>query len=90
MELGESWTLSEELFQALEAFVCNLYCKKVNDVNILRYELHCSKGGGVEPEALPPCMSSLKLHALRANYQAAVWRRSLTANTEIPSSDAHG
>ena len=72
MDFGESWQLSDETFNGVESFVCHLYGKKYQDVDLLRYELHCAKGGKVVPEALPSCRSSLKLHALRANYQAAI------------------
>ncbi|CAB4033461.1 Hypothetical predicted protein, partial [Paramuricea clavata] len=30
------------------------------------------------------------LHVLRANYQAAVWRRAVLATAHIPSPDGHG
>ena len=38
-------------------------------VNQLRYELFFAKGGEIE--------DTLKKHAMRANYQAGIWRRSL-------------
>lgn len=70
MELGESWRLADETFEVLESFGCSLYGKKIEDVDLLHYELHCSKGDIVEPKkqkALPPCKFSLRLNALRAN-----------------------
>ena len=90
MKLGESWTIEDELFEILQLFLCHIYGKKINNIDLLRYELHCAKGGKVEPEALPPCRSSLRLHVLRANYQAAIRRRSLLANTTIPSPNGNG
>ena len=75
--IGETCDLSEEVFRAKEAFVCNLYGNEVDSVDLLRYKLYCAKGGKVEPEALPPCQSSLRLHVKRSNYQAAIWRRAL-------------
>jgi hypothetical protein len=88
--LGVSWDVSDELIDILEHFVCDLYGMKLSDVNLLRYQLHCARSGKVEPESLPPCRSSLKLHVLRANYQAAVWRRAVFATADIPSPDGHG
>ena len=44
----------------------------------------------VEPERLPQCRSLLCLHVLRANYQAAVWRRSLFPLPDLPSPHGHG
>lgn len=67
-----------------------MYGKKVKSVNSLRYELHCVRGGKVEPEALPPCQSSLRLHVTRANYQAAVWKRATEASPNTPSPHGHG
>ena len=83
--IGETWDLSEEVFQATEAFVCNLYWHEIDSVDLLRYELYCAKGGKVEPEALPPCKSSLHLHVQRSNYQVAIWRRALSPCPDIPS-----
>ena len=75
---------------------CSRFCatsmerRSCNDIDLLRYELHCAKSCKVEPETLPPCRSSLQLHVLRANYQAAIWRRSLLANTSISSPNGNG
>lgn len=88
--IGETWDLSEEVFRATEAFVCNLYGHEVDSVDLLRYKLYCAKGGKVEPEALPPCQSSLRLHVKRSNYQAAIWRRALSPCPDIPSPQEHG
>ena len=71
MELGESWQLSDETFNRIKLFVCHLYGKKYQDVDLLCYELHCAKG------------------ALRANYQAAIWRRAIFPQPEIPSPNDH-
>ena len=64
--------------------------KRCQDINLLRYDLYCAKGVKVEPEALPPCRSSFKLHALRANYQSAVWRRAIFPPSNVPSSHVYG
>ena len=88
--IGETWDLSEEVFRATEAFVCNLYGHEVDSVDLLRYKLYCAKGGKVEPEALPPCQSSLRLHVKRSNYQAAIWKRALSPCPDIPSPQEHG
>ncbi|KAG1676876.1 Selenocysteine lyase [Nymphon striatum] len=40
---------------------------------------------------LPPCKDALKQQTNRANYQAAIWRRSLQNSPEIPSpTNGHG
>lgn len=91
MALGDSWIIDDGLFDVLEEFVCDLYGKKTSSsVNLLRYQLHCAKGGSVEPELLPPCRSSLELHIRRANYQAGIWRRAITALPDNPSPRGQG
>ena len=88
--IGEEWTVSKETFKETEALVCQLYGKKSQSVDVLRYEIHCAKGGKVAPEALPPCKSSLRLHVTRANYQVAIWRRAIDPLPVIPSPNEQG
>ena len=62
--------------------VCNaiqLYCR-----------LFCAKQGKVDSNQLPPCADCLRMHSLRANYQAAIWRRSLQSCPQVPSPVGHG
>ncbi|KAK3730477.1 hypothetical protein QZH41_014705 [Actinostola sp. cb2023] len=92
-ELGQSWAVPEDLFILLEKFTCSMYMSVGNTtgcVNDARYELFCAKNGEVESHQLPPCQDSLQKHILRANYQAAIWKRSLEANPDIPSPDGMG
>ena len=89
-QLGQSWELSEELFNGLEKFTCHLYGHKSEDINKLRYKIFCSKRGKFDGEKLPPCRSSLYQHCLRANYQCSVWRLSLEAQPTIPSPQNYG
>lgn len=86
-ELGESWDISPELIQKLEAFTCHMYVSKGSscDVNECRYQLFYAKRGEVNSAHLPPCMDCLHLHAQRANYQAGIWRRSLQCEPDVPS-----
>ena len=41
-------------------------------------------------ELLPPTKDSLRKHVMRANYQAAVWRRSLVQDQDLPSPIGNG
>ena len=41
-------------------------------------------------EKLAPCFDSLKQHVKPANYQAAVWKRSLECNPTIPDAVGYG
>jgi len=88
--IGEEWEVSEDTFKDTEALVCQIYGKRCQSVDVLRYGIHCAKGGKVDPEALPSCESSLRLHVTRANYQAAIWRRAIVPLPVIPSPGGHG
>lgn len=82
--LGSTWDLTEDLLQRLEQFVCCLFGQKtVSSVNDARVNLF--KATGKFDSSLPPCRDSLHLHAKRANYQAAVWKRCLQPNINAPS-----
>lgn len=87
MQLGEDWDVCEELMERLEKITCLLYAAKsgTEKVNELRYHMFCAKKGEIESHQLPPCIDSLRKHAQRANYQAAIWRRCLRQDPETPS-----
>ncbi|KAG0722326.1 hypothetical protein GWK47_044675 [Chionoecetes opilio] len=61
-----------------------------NSVNELRYQLICVKRREAESSQLPPCRDCLSLHAQRANFQAAIWRRCLEPKANMPSPSEHG
>ena len=84
--LGTSWEVSQELFQQIQAITCRMYLSSTNttEVNKLRYQLFCAKRGEIESSQLPPCEDCLFMHTLRANYQAAIWRRSLQNKPIVP------
>ena len=90
-QLGTQWRLSVELFLLLQKFTCDIYASKIDitNVNDLRYQLFRSRKG-IESWQLPPCENCLHLHALRANYQASIWRKCLEQHPDIPSPDDHG
>ena len=91
--LGQSWDLSNESIQQKETRICSLYSLKtaINSVNVLRFNIFCqrkpSPSLGNSPP--PPCASSLLNHCKRANYQCAIWKRSLDKNPDIPSPVGH-
>lgn len=60
------------------------------DVNVLRYCLFCAKKGDLDSNQLAPFVDTLRKHCERANYQAAIWRRSLQSHPQIPSPAGHG
>ena len=60
----------------------------LHDVNEARYKLFCAKGSSTAQ--LLPCKDALELDAKRANYQAAIWRRSLQPQPVVPSPNGQG
>ena len=91
-QLGEEWELPEDVFQELARFTCLLYSSKTNytSPNDLRYEIFRLKKGVAQSGQLPPCEDVLRLQAMRANYQAAIWRRCLEPYPIVPSPDERG
>ena len=63
--------------------------EKMQEVNLLRYQLHCAKAGKVNQKDyrhanhLCSCIS-------QANYQAGVWRRAIYPFPEVPLPGGHG
>ena len=93
--LGREWTIEDELglFCKIEKFACIMYSRsaKCTIVNDLRYEIFRLRNGDVSSGQLPPCKDALWQHTKRANYQAAIWRRSLQNVPTIPdATDGHG
>ena len=83
-ELGMQHDLSENLFNEVQKYVCHLYGQAdCIDVNTARYNLF--RLGKHSDELLPPTKDSLKKQVMRANYQAAVWRRSLEQLQDLPT-----
>ena len=102
-DLGKSEVIPENVFIQIEAFVCQIYGGKPNEmrVNKLRYnrvrQKYCPKGNstlsclqGLDISLLPPCEQALKKHILRSNYQTMIWRQSHIANQNIPHPSGHG
>ena len=91
--LGQDWALSKEQFTMLQEFTCRLYAAgtKIRDVNELQYQLFRAKKGEIDSSQLPPSEDCLQQHSLHANYQPAVWRKSLEQNPNMPSPElGHG
>lgn len=87
--LGKTFALSANTFLECEKIICKMYgCPDEADVNECRYILFRTKTG--KSQSLPPCQDALKHHTMRVNYQAAVWRRALEANPEVPHPDGYG
>ena len=101
-ELGEFWTVSDNLLTNLEEFTCALYGKSgITDIDKARFVMLKEKCNGAEEEIgrsvhvdmslFPPCNYSLHQHIRRVNYQVAIWKRAHEATPTIPSpSEVHG
>ncbi|KAK3743286.1 hypothetical protein QZH41_017324 [Actinostola sp. cb2023] len=79
--LGQDPILDETTAGKCEAFICDLYpCsrKAPGTADERRYIIFCQTS------------DSLQQHIQRANYQACVWRRSLTAMQNLPQPEGHG
>ena len=80
-ELGQSLGLSTDLFEKLQAFTFTfkLYTTSMTteDINTARHQLFCARHGEHESSQMAPCKDCLFMHAMRANYQAGIWRGSL-------------
>ena len=76
--------LSEEEYDQLERFVCQLYKSKVcTKVNEFRWFLYSNRAA--EGESLPPTTGSLTLHIQRAHYVAMIWRKAGESHPRLPS-----
>ena len=86
-QIGESWSLSPDILLSLEEITFNLYVSRTNIkcVNEMRYNLFRHKNGKIDSSQILPCKDSLQLHIIRANYQAAIWKRSLFCNPDLAS-----
>ena len=88
-KLGRTWDITEEMLSVLENFVCCLYGQKnfssVNEARYIIFRLKCSNDA-----ELPPNRDCLKQHVLRANFQCAIYRRSLQNIISSPSPTGHG
>ncbi|KAL8604161.1 hypothetical protein ACOMHN_047373 [Nucella lapillus] len=52
--------------------------------------MYCAKDGEIESHQLPPCKDCLLKHAKRANFQAGLWRRSLSHDPDAPDPTQSG
>ena len=84
--------INEELCNELENFTCIHYNSNGTtcSVNELRYKLFCARGAECKSHLLPPCRDCLYKHIIRANYQTAIWKRSLEKQPNIPNPSGHG
>ena len=90
ISLGKDLEPATEPLSKLESFTSALYshkeCSLVNDARFKHFKLQTK----ALESAMPPNQDSLHKHIHRANYQAAIWRRSLTGHIARPPPVNHG
>ena len=76
--------MPETITEKIERFVCIMYeLDKVCKGNEARYKLFCSSAGC--ESSMPPYQDTLLPHAMRANYQAAIWKRANMSTISTPT-----
>ena len=94
VNLGETWTLDENLKSDFEKFVCYLYSSKMSSVNKARFKIfekkHIKSKQVADLSLLPPCRQTLMLHLQRSNYVANIWKSAGSAMVDLPSPTEHG
>ena len=92
-ELGRNWELTGEIVTALETYVCILYGSKENSVDAARLDMFMKKQTKenklIDLSVISPCFNSLYLQMKRANYVAAVWKRTEHPQILFPSIEEH-
>ena len=87
--------VTDDLFKALEKFVCFLNCfPKDADVNAVRRSIFWDKLKKnnliVEISLLPPCRENLQFHVMRSNYVGYIFRNADRLFIDIDSPTNHG
>ena len=94
-EFGEDWILREDIMGSLEEFVCLLYgSRRVKKVDDLRHKLfqktYQQKNKIIDLSLLPPCQQTFRLHSLRCNFVAKIWKNSDVCTLQEPTITNHG
>ena len=89
-QLGKTVEVPEEVFEALEEFVCRLYYPRsdVISIDIIRWQMF--RNSQAEAEKLPTTRAAFRNNILRAHYQALVWSNDNTARPSLPSPLGYG
>ena len=92
--LGKEFEMTDDLIKKLEEYMCHLDGGKSSVVNAVRNEIFWktlkNKKRVIDLFHLPPCRSSLKLHARRSNSIAKVWRQADQKIMAYESPQQHG
>ena len=96
--VGSTPTFDISYLHPLEQFVCAMFGKpRFNNVNTLRFKLFQSRydvkdaakcfqiPDGLDLCFIPPCRSSLEMHAKRVNYVSYMWKHAHIPYLQLPS-----
>ena len=93
-ELGRDWELTDKVVTTIEEYVCALYGSKKDSVDSTRFDMIMKKqtreNKAIDLSAIPPCFSSLYLQIKRANFVAATWKRTESAQISLSNIDENG
>ncbi|KAG0725313.1 hypothetical protein GWK47_038853 [Chionoecetes opilio] len=78
-EFGALMGSVPELFEKLQEITCHMYLPSTHTTEVNKLRLSCSVRDVERWSQVNSLLGEdcLFMHALRANYQAAIWRRSL-------------
>ena len=88
--LGSRTTPPTWIFTELEEYVCRLYSPKSTTRDIGKLRWHLFVRSQAEAEKLPPTKEALRLHILRALFQALKWNLDTVPMPNIPSPLEYG
>ena len=92
--LGGNWEVSNDIFIMLEEFICQLYDYRNKSSDRVHFQIYDKKytkeNKVIDMAALPSCSPNLRLHILRSNMVASLWKRSTTASFIMPDISQHG
>ena len=89
-QLGLFSSVTDEMVESLEQFVCSLYgYKNDTSINEVRLKMFQTKGI-IDLVLLPPCKGNLQLHISRANYVANIYVNAIRLNMCLDDPEDHG
>ena len=94
-ELGNYSEVPVHVSNGLEEFVCDLYGHaRISSVNKLRHKIFWQKlekeNKVIDLSFMPPCEANLKLHIMRANYVASIFRKADRLILDLEDHTSHG
>ena len=80
-DLGKYPTLSKEVTEDAEKFICHIYKSSSQNCDKARVKLFTKCRA---PDSMPPSSDAAQFHIQRANYQSLVWREAFIPNQLFP------